>query len=63
MILIRFSYSKTNKGKINSFIDFKLTQFDLSSQVAGKEKVVPVYDLFAVCVRIYLRNHSNFSKI
>jgi len=37
---------------VNTLIDFKLKEFDLSKNVAGKEKHEPVFDLFAVCVRI-----------
>ncbi|EAR96715.2 ubiquitin carboxy-terminal hydrolase (macronuclear) [Tetrahymena thermophila SB210] len=50
--LKRFSFTKENRGKINKFIDFKITQFDLSQKVSGKEKMRPIYDLFSVC------NHS-----
>ncbi|KAL4432979.1 hypothetical protein ABPG74_005352 [Tetrahymena malaccensis] len=50
--LKRFSFTKENRGKINKFIDFKITQFDLSQNVSGKEKMRPIYDLFSVC------NHS-----
>jgi ubiquitin carboxyl-terminal hydrolase 4/11/15 len=46
--LKRFQYSRFNRDKLDTFIDFPITNLDFSPYVLGPQSVPPIYDLFAI---------------
>ncbi len=48
--LKRFKYTRHKRGKIRTLIKSPIVNLDLEDLVAGKQKDLPLFDLFAVCV-------------
>ncbi len=46
--LKRFSYTRWNRDKIDTKVDFPLTGLDLSEYVLAQQDARPLYDCFAV---------------
>lgn len=51
--LKRFKYTRHKRGKIRTLIKSPLVNFNLENLIAGKQKEPPLFDLFAICVKIF----------
>jgi hypothetical protein len=58
--LKRFDFTRSLKGrKLDNLIEFPLEGLNLSPFVSSVQKEDPVYDLFAIAVRVKLKIISN----
>lgn len=55
----RFRYNKKQRKKIDTYINFPLTNLDLSSFQSVEPKEKPIYDLFAVAVNLFIIKFVN----
>lgn len=49
---LRLILTHTRRNKLSSFVDFPLEELDLSNYTSTEQDIMPIYDLYAVSVRI-----------
>ena len=59
----KFKFTKEKKGKIQTFVEFPLIDLNLSKFIKSPQKETPIYDLFAISVKIkfliFIKNKKN----